>query len=235
MALTASPFLAFAAWQWLSGAAAGGDPWIDFVMYRDAASRWLAGGAFYQPWQLAGPYDVWSQYGAVLYPPPILLLLVPFTTLPLILWIAVPTGIVAGVVVLHRPVAVSWPFIAMGIAWPATMQMIAHGNPVLWAWAALAIGTVRGWPSVFVLLKPTLLPFAIVGIRHRSWWVALCAATALSILFLPMWPDWIRAVADGRGTGLLYSAKEVPMMLIPLIAWFGSDRLPDGAHRRRRS
>lgn len=221
MAATAAPFLAFAAWQWVAGVAAGGQPGGDFVMYRDAAARWLAGRPFYQPWQLGGPYDVWARYGAVLYPPPILLLLVPFTVLPGLLWHALPVAIVAGVITWHRPHPSVWPFLAMGLAWPSTMQMIAHGNPVIWAWTALALGTFWGWPAVAVLLKPTLAPFALFGVRRRSWWIALGAAALVSLLFLPMWGDWATAVIDSRGTGILYSAKEIPMMLLPVVAWLG--------------
>ena len=47
----------------------------DVALYRDAASRWLAGGPFYEPRQLAGPYEV--AHGDILYPPVGLWLFVP--------------------------------------------------------------------------------------------------------------------------------------------------------------
>jgi hypothetical protein len=28
-----------------------------------------------------------------------------------------------------------------------------------------------GWPALAVALKPTLLPFALIGARRRSWWL----------------------------------------------------------------
>jgi hypothetical protein len=233
MAATAVPFLAFAGWQWVSGVAAGGAPDVDFLLYRDATARWLAGGGFYAPWQLAGPYDVWTTPGAILYPPPILVLLVPFTVLPAPLWSALPLAIVMCVVVWHRPHPSAWPILAMGLAWIATPQAIAHGNPVLWAWAALALGTLWGWPAVLVLLKPSLAPFALIGATRRSWWIGLGALVGASLLLLPLWIDWVRAVVDSRGTGLLYSAKELPMMLIPLVAW--AARTPRQPHTSIRS
>ena len=56
---------------------------IDFVLYRDVAARWLETGVFYEPHQLAGPYEV--AHGDVLYPPVGLWLFVPFTVVPFVL------------------------------------------------------------------------------------------------------------------------------------------------------
>lgn len=234
MAATALPFLALATWELMSGAAVLGAPASDYILYRDAASRWLAGGSFYEPWQLDGPYAVWGQYGAILYPPPILLLLVPFTALPGWMWWAIPIGLTVAVVIHHRPYPAVWPFIAMGIAWPNTTVALAHGNPTMWIVAFLAAGTVLGWPSVGVLLKPTLAPFALVGAGRRSWWIALAAAFTVSIPFGVMWAEWLRAVTGASDVGLLYSAQEIPTMLIPLVVWLGSTRGRPALRRRRR-
>ena len=38
---------------------------IDYTLYMDATRRWLAGGSFFEPYQLAGPYPL--QMGDVLY------------------------------------------------------------------------------------------------------------------------------------------------------------------------
>ena len=53
---------------------------VDYLLYRDAAARWLAGGPFFEPYQLAGPYPISA--GDILYPPVALWLFVPFTVLP---------------------------------------------------------------------------------------------------------------------------------------------------------
>ena len=64
----------------------------DVTLYRDAADRWLAGGPFYEPRQLAGPYEV--AHGDILYPPVGLWLFAPAAILPeipaLILWWGIP-------------------------------------------------------------------------------------------------------------------------------------------------
>jgi hypothetical protein len=43
--------------------------------------------------------------------------------------------------------------------------------------AALAAGTLYAWPSVLRCL-PSLFPFALFGVRRRSWWVALAASAS---------------------------------------------------------
>jgi hypothetical protein len=39
-----------------------------------------------------------------------------------------------------------------------------------------------------------------------------------------MWADWVTTLMHSTGGGLLYSTLEVPMLLIPLVAWFGRSR-----------
>jgi hypothetical protein len=194
---------------------------VDYDIYIDAARRWLAGGTFYDPAQLAGPYDI--TVGVVLYPPSVMPLLVAFTALPAVLWWAIPIGLTTYAVWRLRPAPVAWPFIALCLAMRATEARLLSGNPVIWAVAALAMGTLYAWPSVLVVIKPSLGPFALFGIRHRSWWVALAALAIMSVPFLKLWLDWVKVVLNSNG-GLDYSLLEVPMMLIPLIAWVARDR-----------
>lgn len=196
---------------------------VDFQLYRDAATRWLAGGGFYQAYQLAGPYDISA--GDILYPPVGLWLFVPFAALPSAiaapLWWAVPIGITAWAVLRLRPRPLVWPLIALCLAWPTTPLKVWTGNPVIWAVAAVALGTIYRWPSVFALLKPSLFPFALFGANRRSWWVALAVLGVLSLPFGAMWADWVTSVVDSRGGGILYSTLEIPMLLLPLVAWIG--------------
>ena len=49
---------------------------VDFTLYRDVTIRWLGGGPYFEPYQLAGPYQISA--GDVLYPPVALWLFVPF-------------------------------------------------------------------------------------------------------------------------------------------------------------
>ncbi len=208
---------------------------VDFELYRDAAARWFGGGPYFEPYQLAGPYEV--RPGDVLYPPVALVLFVPFTFLPAVLWWAIPLGLTAWTLVRLRPALIVWPVMALCLWFPNTGIKLLTGNPVIWSLAALALGTLYAWPSVLVLLKPTLGPLALFGLNRRSWWVALGAFAAVSLLFLPMWPDYVRVILNARHpAGPLYSLGEVPMLLIPLAAWLGrrrSTRPIEGAGHRQ--
>jgi len=201
---------------------------VDFVLYRDVAARWLAGGPYFEPYQLAGPYEI--RAGDVLYPPVGLWLFVPFALLPAalagVLWWAIPLGAIAWAAARLRPRPEVWPLIALCIAWPTTPLKTWTGNPVIWSVAALALGTLYRWPSVFVLLKTSLAPFALFGANRRSWWIALTVFVALCLPFGSLWIDWLASLTNSRGGGLLYSALEVPMLLIPLVAWLGRTRPP---------
>jgi len=49
-------------------------------------------------------------------------------------------------------------------------------------------------------------------------------------------PDWLRAVTDARGPdGWLYSVKDLPLLMIPVVAYLGRTRNPHltTAHTRR--
>jgi hypothetical protein len=188
---------------------------IDYGLYMDATRRWLDGGAFFQPYQLAGPYPI--QMGDVLYPPNALWLFIPFTVLPAVLWWAIPLGTTAAVVWRVRPAPVAWPFLALCCFWPPFVARIVAGNPVMWAMAAVALGFAVRWAFVGVLLKPSLFPFALLGIRDRAWWIALAVLLVASIPFGTMWLDWVTAVTNSTG-GMLYSLQDVPILLLPVIA-----------------
>jgi hypothetical protein len=210
----------------------------DYRLYMEAARRWLAGDGFYSAYQLAGPYQVLER--EVLYPPFALVLFVPFTFLPPVLWWAIPLGIVAWIVAWHQP----GPWALAGIlacltlpplysaSW--TANIVANGNPVMWAAAAVALAT--RWPAFgpLALLKPTplLVPFALAGFRSRAWWAGLGLLIGVSLAFLPMWADYARALLNARGAGLLYALTSVPLMLVPVIAagsgllGFGRSQVP---------
>ena len=164
----------------------------DYNVVMDGTSRWLGGGPFYLPEQLDGPYTWPGPW--MLYPPPMLLLFAPFTVLPAVLWWAIPLGAIAWVIARHRPRPLALGVIALCIVNPTSISTIYWGNPGLWMAAAVALATVYGWPAVLVLLKPTLLPFALLGIRRRSWWLSI---GALSGRKFPLPPDVVR-VHRGR-------------------------------------
>jgi hypothetical protein len=104
--------------------------------------------------------------------------------------------------------------------------MLVRGTPTIWLVAAVAAGLRWGWPGALVLLKPSLLPFALIGIRSRGWWITIGALALATLPLIGMVPDWLAAITDGQGkSGLLYSAKDLPIVLIPFFAWLGRTRL----------
>jgi hypothetical protein len=211
--------LAVASLTW-TAASASDRVGADFRLYLDASQRFAAGDGLYPVRQLAGPYQLAD--GDILYPPPIVLLMLPFTVLPAILFWAIPLVVIAAVVIHHRPALWSWPLMALGLAYPVTSLKIVHGNPTMWIVALIALGTVTAGPAVFVLLKPTMAPFALIGVRHRRWWLCLALALAVGVLFLPLWQGYLTVLANTRGRGLLYSLDEVPFALVPIVAWIAS-------------
>ena len=196
---------------------------IDFALYRDVAARWLAGGPFYEPHQLAGPYEV--AHGDVLYPPVGLWLFVPFTVLPAVLWWGIPAALTAWAIWRVRPRPAVWPLMALCLAWPTTPLKIWTGNPVIWCVAAMSVAIVYRWAAPVRAAQTEPLPFALFGIRQRSWWIGLAVFVAMCLPFGALWLDWVTSVMNSRGGGLLYSALEAPMLLLPLVAWLGRTRL----------
>jgi hypothetical protein len=191
----------------------------DYRIVTDAGKRWVDTGVFYLPEQLAGPYSWPGPW--VLYPPPSLFLFVPFAYLPAVLWWAVPLTVTAWVIWQHHPRPIGWAVILFCLANPTTISSVAWGNPVMWLVAFLALGTRYGWPAVLVFLKPSLFPFALFGIWNRSWWVALGVCGAVSLLFLPMWFDYLTVARNAQAPmgWFGYSTAQIPFMLLPLVAW----------------
>ena len=192
--------------------------WLkDYNLYMDATRRWLAGGPFYPAWQTSGPYElIW---GAILYPPVMLILFVPFVYLPAWLWILLPLTVTLVVIASHRPGPWRLAVIAVLLSLdPLGLLSYPAGTPTIWFVMFMALATRWPWWSALILMKPTLLPFALVGVRSRNWWIA---ASVLFVASLAMWSltiTWIGLAYDQRGSGVLYSVLNVPFMLIPLVA-----------------
>jgi hypothetical protein len=193
-------------------------PGVDFHQYQGHVQRWLTSGQFYLPRQLAGPTSVMD--GDPLYPPIALYLLVPFHWLPDIAWWVPPLAILAYAFVRFRPGMWTWPLLAAVLAYPRTEAMIFYGNPGMWIDAAIASGLLWGWPAVLVLLKPSLGPFALMGIRHRSWWIAIAVIVVASLPFAGLWFDYV-TVLRNSSVPLTYSVLDLPLALAPVVAWLG--------------
>jgi hypothetical protein len=207
---------------------AAGLPGHDYTLYMQAASRWFGGSDFYLASQLHGPYSIPEAGGAILYPPTMLILFVPFSFLPAILWWAIPLALVGWAIWVHRPGPLTWPVLAMLLWWPTTNLKLLGGNPTtLWFTAILAVATIRPAASALFVLKPTLIPFALLGARRLGWWLTLAATVAVSLPFIGLWSQYISVLLDARDpSGLLYSLHDVPTMLIPMTVWIGGRRSP---------
>lgn len=212
---------AIALWRYIGDQHALG---TDFDYYRGIGQRWLDTGSFYLPRQLSGPYVVRADVD-VLYPPIALLLFLPFIVLPWPAWWLIPLGTVAWFVLRCRPAPWTWPILAFLAAWPTQIAHVLYGNSTTWAIAAVAGGLAAGWPGVFVILKPSLAPFALAGIRRRSWWVAALFLGLVSLATLPLWVDFLTVIRNSDA-GPAYSLPDIPPMLIPVVAWLG--RRPGG-------
>ena len=102
-------------------------------------------------------------------------LFMAFLVLPRFLFWAIPLAVVAWAVVRYpsRPldVAAHGP---RGSPYIPTTVKIVHFNPFIWASGRgrARDSSTAGHPSSSSI-KPSLAPFALVGIRHRSWWIGL--------------------------------------------------------------
>ena len=205
--------------DWTLGVSIG----VDRGIYVSAANRWMAGGSFYLPHQLAGPYPI-QWIGEVLYPPVGLYLFVPFAFLPAILWWCVPIGLVVAGVWRLRPSGWVLPLMAFLLLWPRTQELVLWGNPAMFILAAETWGLILGWPAVLILIKPTLAPFVLVGANRRSFWLVLACALAAALPFGALWFDWLRVITNVTNADWTYSLNEVPTLLIPILAWLGATR-----------
>ena len=191
----------------------------DYRAHMAVAQRVLNGGSYYNLDQFA-PYPI--RGGDVLYPPVTIYLLVPVSVLPepirAIVWWGIPLSLIGWAVVRHRPAWWSWPALALCCWWWRTPSQIIHGNIVMWIGAAVAVGTIYRWPAVLAIVKPSVAPFALIGIRSRAWWLAFAALILLSLPFLAWTLQYPAVIANLQGLSPVYSLPEYPFLGIPVIA-----------------
>lgn len=190
----------------------------DLAIQQRHTRDWLAGGSFYDVRQLNGPYVL--QAGDSLYPPPMAIFMLPWLVLPDLLWWVVPALIVGYVIARHRPSPWAWPLLALCVASPRTLGLLIYGNPTLWVAAAVAAGTVWRYPAILAVLKPTLAPLALIGVRSRWWWVGMIVLVLISLAMLPDWAEYVTAMTNLTGQNGTYSLMDVPLAGIALVAWF---------------
>ena len=199
----------------------------DLRYYRFVAERWLETGVYYTPDQLSAPFVVRAR-GHNLYPPHALYLFIPFVYLPDALWWGVPFVIVGYVVWWCRPTLSGWLLLVVIMALPKTVAQLIVGNTDMWVTCVVA-GAVRwSWPGVLMSFKPSLAFLAAIGVRSRSWWIALLA---LGLVSVPLWSLWFdySVVVRNSSADLSYSLGNLPFFLLPIAAWLMSSRRGDAS------
>ena len=199
---------------------------VDHAMFMDFGRRWLEGGTIYLPYQLAGPYayDIGSGTMDVasmpaLYPPIVGPVFAIWRFLPALLWWAIPLAILGYAFARWRPAPWAWPLTLATLVWPNTADALWAGSSNLWIVAGVAAGLIWGWPAIVVAFKPSLAPFILIGVQRRSWWIAAAAVAVLGLAVLPEWTRYATAVGNLRSPGVLYSLGDLPLLLVPVVAW----------------
>ena len=197
---------------------------IDFTTVTDAARRWLNGASPYLARQLSGPYQQiganLADSGEMLYPPVALPFFAVFSVLPAFLWWAVPAFISAIALRRVRADRWTWPIIGLCLGATASIPLMIAGNPTIWIVAGALWAPSLGWPGPLMLIKPSVAPLALLGIRQARWWIG---AGILGIACLPfgsLWVDWFRSIVDmrtGGPPGALFSLYQLPFLSIPVI------------------
>ena len=194
---------------------------FDYNIYMERTRSWIAGDGFYLPRQLAGAYPV--EDGDAFYPPVALWLFVPFAYLPAILWWASPTAILGASLWHIRPSKLGWILLGIAAVQTRTGIVWSLGNPSMWAFAALGAVLAFDWPAPLVAIKPTLGPFALIGIRRRRWWFGAGLLVVLALPFGSMWIDYVTVMLNARQTtqhGLGYVLGEWPIAaILALVGW----------------
>jgi hypothetical protein len=196
---------------------------VDLTFFRFVAQRWLDTGVWYTDRQISGPYQTQSLVDN-LYPPHALYLFIPFLVLPWPLWWAIPLGIVGWVVWWCRPAIWAWPLLALIMLLPKTFNQIIYGNTDMWVCAFIALSVRFGWPAVLITFKPSVLFFALLGIRSRAWWIAAIVIALASLPFVALWMQWPTVILHSSSTTWIYSLSNVPFFALPLLAWATSTR-----------
>ncbi len=193
----------------------------DHAIYMAQAHRILGGGPLYPSWELSGPF-VPAQLPELYPPPTVYGLFVPMSLLPDALWWLIPLGTIAAVTVCHRPSRWAWVgILALIFGLPSTWIVLAAGNPSIWVAAGVALATLRRPFALAAFIKPTLAPIALFGVRSGRWCAGVAVYVALALVLLPSWLDYARVLLNYQASLQLI---DVPLVLVPLVAWAGRRR-----------
>lgn len=193
----------------------------DLKFYADISARLFNRGYWFEERELHGPFQM-DFMRDVLYPPAAAWVFLPFNVIQLggLLLIVVGTSFW----LLHqwRPAPWTWPILALCLAWPLTLLKGLAGTSSLLVMTGLGLALRYGWPGAFILLKPSFLPLGLLGIWTRGWWIAVAVFLVASLPFISdtlRYPEVLMNMRNPRG--FLYSLEDLPMILMPVIAWLG--------------
>jgi hypothetical protein len=209
---------------------------IDWISYSAAAGRFIHGQPLYVAAQLAGPYQMADVAGiGYVYPPPSILLFVPFLALGPTAWaLANALLFASGIAAMARRDFGPYAGLAFGVALLTAgltapyLDAMVMGNINLglaglfaWSWALGRGSRPIGWMSALGgLIK--LHPFALIGWTRpsqarRTIGVAITVAAVVTLITLPVvglgnWLDFGRAAINVRPLcGYGYDAVACPL------------------------
>lgn len=195
---------------------------IDWVSYSRAAQRFLDSGSIYAPEQLAGPYQMAFVAGfGYVYPPPSILLFVPFLALGPTAWALVNATLFAtGLAAMARRDFGPWAGLAFGVALLIAASTAPYLDAMVMGNVNLALAGLFAWAWALGrgsrptgLLAATgglvkLHPFALAGWTtprnaRRTIGTAILVAAVVAVVTLPLvgvtsWLDFERAVTNAR-------------------------------------
>jgi hypothetical protein len=193
----------------------------DLGYYVKITARLFSSGEWYSARQLAGPWAV-NFTDEVMYPPAIVWFFAPFIILPVGVLIGLTVAVLAWLFRQWRPAVWTWPLLAFCLAWPMTTLRIMTGSSDLLVVLAVGLGLQYRGAAAFALLKPSFLPFALIGIRSRGWWIAAGIMVLLSLPWLSETLAYPGVMLNARSAlGPFYSLVGLQLVLIPVIAWAG--------------
>jgi hypothetical protein len=194
----------------------------DGFFYIDLGRRWLETGQWYLPHQFE-PHTVTNMVDNV-YPPTALPLFVAGAIAPWPLWWIVPIAVLGYCIWRWQPSPWAWVAIVLLLMWPRSIGGYLYGNTTMWTTAALAAGLMWGWPVALLAIKPSVVLFGVFALGRRSAWIGGITFLAATIVMLPLWLDYLNVLRQTTDTVWHVALFEIPAMLIPVIAWLGSQR-----------
>ena len=195
---------------------------IDWISYASAAERFVHGQSLYVAAQLAGPYHMADVAGiGYVYPPPSVLLFVPFLALGPTVW-AVANALLfaSGIGAMARRDFGPYGGLVFGVVLfavaltPPYLDAMVMGNINLglagvfaWSWAvgrgSRPIGLLAGLGGIVKLHPIALAGWTRPPDARRTIGIAVATVVGISVVTSPMmglasWTDFARAAANAR-------------------------------------